>query len=320
MKNFKYKLTSLLVAFVYMAAIAQTEGVSIKTTVGPPHASAMLDVESSSKGILIPRVSISDTADMVSPISAPAEGLLVYNNINSGNAPKGFYYCTGTVWKKLSSSDLWQKVPSTNLNIIYNNGQVIVEKNTANMSGGTAAMVIRENTSTSSAGQVLQFTSNCPSCSQTCGVDYHAWTGGGGDRLHITSSLQVDGNVYGSNLVYTSDSTLKRDVVEITDAINNIKLINPVSYYYIDNTTNGDPCSTTNFKLKLDTDQHTGFLAQNIERVYPHAVEEINGKKMVRYIELIAPLMQAVKDQQTLIENQQATIEDLINRVNLLEK
>ena len=57
MKIKKIAAAIVFTGFSY-CAIAQTEGVSIKSTVSPPDESAMLDVEHSSKGVLIPRVSL----------------------------------------------------------------------------------------------------------------------------------------------------------------------------------------------------------------------------------------------------------------------
>ena len=59
---------------------------SIRTDGAAPHASAILDVQSTDKGILIPR---TDT----SLILSPAQGLLIYQNSNNQ-----FYYHDGTNW------------------------------------------------------------------------------------------------------------------------------------------------------------------------------------------------------------------------------
>ena len=59
-----------------------------------PHPSAILDVSSSEKGILIPRMSAFQRLN----IPSPAEGLMVYQI--SGN--KGFYYYSGNEWRLIS--------------------------------------------------------------------------------------------------------------------------------------------------------------------------------------------------------------------------
>ncbi|MEQ8425915.1 MAG: hypothetical protein RIA63_14450, partial [Cyclobacteriaceae bacterium] len=55
-----------------------------------PHASSILDLTASDKGLLIPRM----TTVQRSAISSPADGLLVYQT----DGAKGFYYHDGTGW------------------------------------------------------------------------------------------------------------------------------------------------------------------------------------------------------------------------------
>ena len=80
----------LLLSFVLLFAgicVIQAQSVGINTV---PAASAALDVSSTSKGILIPRMS---TSQRTTGISSPAAGLMVYDNtLNS------FYYYNGSAW------------------------------------------------------------------------------------------------------------------------------------------------------------------------------------------------------------------------------
>jgi hypothetical protein len=70
-----------------------------------PEASAMLDVYSINKGMLVPRVALVSTSDPVS--GTKPEGLLVWNTSTSGSYPDpGFYYWSGTDWVKVGSSAL----------------------------------------------------------------------------------------------------------------------------------------------------------------------------------------------------------------------
>ncbi|GAB2641456.1 hypothetical protein GCM10027035_39210 [Emticicia sediminis] len=66
----------------------------------------MLDVAASNKGVLVPRVSLTSTAD-ISTIISPATSLLVYNiatvGIPPNNVSPGFYYWNGTKWTLLGS-------------------------------------------------------------------------------------------------------------------------------------------------------------------------------------------------------------------------
>ncbi len=53
--------------------------VAINTTGNSPDASAMLDVVSTDKGLLIPRMTTTQRLDINIGLGGPAEGLLVYD-------------------------------------------------------------------------------------------------------------------------------------------------------------------------------------------------------------------------------------------------
>lgn len=66
-----------------------------------PDKSAAVDIVSSKRGLLIPRISIEDL-DQAAPVSNPATSLFVYNtNTTSG---EGFYYWDGSKWVRFTSS------------------------------------------------------------------------------------------------------------------------------------------------------------------------------------------------------------------------
>lgn len=69
---------------------------------GAPDASAALDITSTTQGMLVPRMTKAqrDVINMVSGVSTPAPGLLIYQTDNTA----GFYYYTGTAWTALSGS------------------------------------------------------------------------------------------------------------------------------------------------------------------------------------------------------------------------
>ncbi len=79
-------------------AITDEEGYSA-------HATAMLDVYSLSKGMLVPRVALASTDNPIS--GAKPEGLLVWNTSTTGSYPApGYYYWSGSDWVKIGGLSL----------------------------------------------------------------------------------------------------------------------------------------------------------------------------------------------------------------------
>lgn len=96
-------------------------GVAINTSNALPNSSALLDMVSTNKGVLIPRMTTAERT----AIATPATGLLVFDN-----SIKSFWFYNGTAWNELvtSGSSMW----GLNGNDIYNN-------NTGNVGIGTDA-------------------------------------------------------------------------------------------------------------------------------------------------------------------------------------
>ena len=73
-----------------------------------PASSAALDITSSNKGFLPPRIALTGTTDN-STISSPNNGLLVYNTATAGTAPNnvipGYYFWNGTKWALISTNN-----------------------------------------------------------------------------------------------------------------------------------------------------------------------------------------------------------------------
>ncbi|MBW7839565.1 MAG: FG-GAP repeat protein, partial [Chitinophagaceae bacterium] len=84
----------LLTVILCIAFAADAQNVGIGTT--NPDASAKLDVTSTDKGMLVPRM----TEAQRNAISAPATGLLIYQTDNT----PGFYYYNGSAWGPVSKS------------------------------------------------------------------------------------------------------------------------------------------------------------------------------------------------------------------------
>jgi len=97
------KHTLLLFATALLLGIqgyAQTL-IAINTTGNDRDTSAMLDVSSTEKELLIPRM----TQAQRTAIALPAKGLLVYQN----DGTEGFYYYDGSAWTNLSMVNFYNK-------------------------------------------------------------------------------------------------------------------------------------------------------------------------------------------------------------------
>ena len=78
---------------------------------GAPAASAALDIVSTARGILIPRLTLAQR----NAISNPATGLLVFQS----DTDAGFYFFDGSAWVKLATSYNSTNTGSTNETLVY---------------------------------------------------------------------------------------------------------------------------------------------------------------------------------------------------------
>src|SRR3954466_9381308 len=102
----KHTFYLIIILFSFHSFVSG-QNVGINATGAAPDASAILDVASTSKGLLVPRVALTAT-NAAGPITSPLTSLLVYNTATSGSAPNnvvpGYYYWSGSAWVALASS------------------------------------------------------------------------------------------------------------------------------------------------------------------------------------------------------------------------
>ena len=89
--------------------------VGINTDNSDPDASAMLDIKSTDKGMLVPRM----TSTQRNAISSPATGLLVFDNTTGS-----FWFYNGSAWEDLSAESTPDKIADSD-----NDTKIQVEKN-----------------------------------------------------------------------------------------------------------------------------------------------------------------------------------------------
>ena len=86
----------LLVLAVTVSSISFTQGVGVNESGAAADGSAILDVSSTTKGLLVPRM----TQTQRNAISSPATGLLIFQTDNT----PGYYYYTGSAWTALNTT------------------------------------------------------------------------------------------------------------------------------------------------------------------------------------------------------------------------
>ena len=123
-------MKNLFILLFLTAGLSAWSQVAINTDGSDPDNSAMLDVKSIDKGLLIPRVALTGTLD-VATIASPATSLLIYNTATAGTSPDnvtpGYYYWNGTAWTTLANGPWTQ------------NGNNIYSSITGNAGIGTTA-------------------------------------------------------------------------------------------------------------------------------------------------------------------------------------
>ena len=127
----KKHLLSLNIIFIFIQFVfvnitnAQT---GIGTT--SPHASAKLEISSSNKGFLPPRIALTGTND-VTTIASPATGLVIYNTATSGTTPNnvipGFYYYDASKWNQLVDQSSLNSFSGFNPNYAQSNASAVTK-------------------------------------------------------------------------------------------------------------------------------------------------------------------------------------------------
>lgn len=105
-----------------------------------------------------------------------------------------------------------------------------------------------------------------------------------------------------------SDSVLKKNIAPIEGTLQKVLRLQGVKYQYKDEIEN----EAAEKEKKFNDNFRIGFVAQEVEKVFPEVVKDMpDGTKAMAYTDLIAVLVEAIKEQQKMIETQQQRIETL---------
>ena len=143
-----------------------------------------------------------------------------------------------------------------------------------------------------------------------------------------------DGSVYSKGSILTaSDESYKENISSINNSLNTIRQMRGVTYKLKEQADESTTASTLQSdvssrdtlsaqspvpveivnKIKAEKKRKkSGFIAQELEEIFPEAVYTLpNGKKAIAYSEIIPLLVEAIKEQQNEIDKQQNEIDEL---------
>ncbi len=233
----------LLSAFFILQSGLFAQNIAINSTGNAPDASAMMDVQSSGKGILIPRISLT-AINAASPLTNPAHSLLVYNTNASLKGGVGYYYNSGTNvspdWAKLVTADstgiVKSRTPDGEIIKLerFPMGEVSMNNNSTKTIISSANGWFKVEGATTFNNQSYQFSNG--------GVDNRLqYTGTSEKMFHIACTISVKAVANGSNLkavLYKNGVALSTGMVQ-TKMFGNTDIIS-TAIHVMTNMQNGD--------------------------------------------------------------------------------
>ena len=119
-----------------------------------------------------------------------------------------------------------------------------------------------------------------------------------------------EGKVFTNSVELTSDSRLKTNVNGISSALDKVVKLRGVTFNW-----------DSSKKPSADKKLQYGFIAQEVEKIFPELVTtDSEGFKSLNYIGIVPVLTEAVKELKAENDELKSTIQDLVKRIEALEK
>jgi hypothetical protein len=146
---------------------------------------------------------------------------------------------------------------------------------------------------------------------------------GGSNSAYFQSNgnLDVRGNVNANSFVFNSDIRFKENIEPLKGNLQKLLALEGVSYrmnnaelHAAFQSKDADATRESESSTYSGDDRvHFGLVAQDVEQVFPDIVvtDPETGKKGIAYVELISPMIEAIKEQQEQIEELQALVLEL---------
>ncbi len=125
-------------------------------------------------------------------------------------------------------------------------------------------------------------------------------------------ALWVNGDLRVNSSVYTSDARYKENVVSISNSLSKVMSIDGVYYTW---NKNQYP------DMSFDDNRQIGFIAQDIQKVLPEVVSfDDKGFAGVDYPKITAVLVEAIKEQQKIIDEMSGALKDSNSELEAMKK
>lgn len=99
----------LTIAFVLSGVMTSQAQIGIGTL--DPNDASMMEISSTNKGILIPRIALNNSTDTTTIVSGNVNSLLVFNTTSNDQLQPGYYYWYNDEWKRLFATG--DEIPET---------------------------------------------------------------------------------------------------------------------------------------------------------------------------------------------------------------
>jgi len=97
----KHRIPIIALLMLSMSGYAQIKVGNNPTSI---NSNAMLEIETTNKGFLLPRVALTATSN-VAPLTAHVAGMVIYNTADTTDVIAGFYYNDGSKWVPISKAN-----------------------------------------------------------------------------------------------------------------------------------------------------------------------------------------------------------------------
>ncbi|HXD91718.1 MAG TPA: tail fiber domain-containing protein [Bacteroidia bacterium] len=251
------------------------------------------------------------------------------NNSASNNVGIGCFAMqhniTGTNNVALGVEALWQGTQSNN-NTALGHLALFHDSTGANNNSGMGYEVLYNNFSGSNnvaSGYQALFTNVSGSNNTAFGYQAdvvsnnltNATAIGNGAKVSVSNTMvfgnasitdnYFTGNVHATcGILACSDARYKKEIKPLTNLLTNLRKLEPVNYYFkTEQELLKDGISSNAFQGRDDKELQIGFIAQQVEPLFPELVHtDKEGYKSIDYSRLTPILVEAIKEQQQQID------------------